>query len=123
MKSDDDEIGRFVFRVSAMAGQPYVRMTWRIYNDRAETLKISRFELIGSCSIGEDAVSRWGPDEKSAGADVRVQQLTEEKFDVVDGADAAIDAGESSAGWLGVAGKEHSLMAQVRHFRQQFQCC
>ena len=32
IKSEDDEIGRFVFRLSALAGQPYVRMTWRIFN-------------------------------------------------------------------------------------------
>ncbi len=120
MQSGEDEIGRFVFRVSGMSDQPYVRMTWRIYNDRAETLKISRFELVGNCSIGENAISRWGSDEKSAGAGIRVQQLTEGKFDIIDDTGASVDTGESAPGWLGVTDEGHSLMVLVRHFRQQF---
>ncbi|MFC1718108.1 beta-L-arabinofuranosidase domain-containing protein [Candidatus Poribacteria bacterium] len=120
MRSDEDEIGRFVFRVSGMSGRPYVRMTWRIYNDRAETLSISRFELVGNCSIGENAVSRWGSYEKSAGANVLVQQLSEERFDVIDDTGASVDTGKSSPGWLGVMDEGHSLTVLVRHFRQQF---
>jgi len=70
--------------------------------------------------MGENAISRWGTDGKSAGADVRVQQLTEEKFDVFDDMDAAIDTGESATGWLGIIDEENSLVVQVTHFRQQF---
>jgi len=120
MKSADDEIGKFVFRLSVFAGQPYVRMTWRIFNDQAETLNISRFELVGQCPMGAEAISRWGPGEKTAGPNVRVQQLTESKFNVIDDTGAMVDTGESVPGWLGVTDDQHSLVVLVRHFRQQF---
>lgn len=120
MRSDDDELGRFVFRLSVMAGQPYVRMTWRIFNDGNETANISRFDLVGHCRMREEAISRWGSDGKTAGANVRVQQLTEERFDVIDDTGNAIDTGESAPGWLGVTDDEQALMMLVRHFRQQF---
>ena len=120
MKSEDDEIGRFVFRLSVLAGQPYVRMTWRIFNDRPETLAISRFELVGQCTMGTEVISRWGPDEKTAGDGVRIQQLTEEKFDVIDGNGTVVDTGESAPGWLSLTDDQHTLVILVRHFRQQF---
>ena len=119
-ETNDDEIGRFVFRLSALAGQPYVRMTWRIFNDQAETLRISRFELLGQCLMVGKSISRWGGETKIAGDNVLIQQLTEEKFNVIDGTGNTIDTGESVPGWLGVTDGQRTLVILVRHFRQQF---
>jgi len=120
MKSVGDEIGRFVFRLSALAGQPYVRMTWRIFNDQAETLRISRFELLGQCLMVGKSISRWEGDGKIAGDNVLIQQLTEERFNVIDGTGNTVDTGESVPGWLGVTDGQRTLVVSVRHFRQQF---
>ena len=120
LKSADADIGRFVFRLSAYAGQPYVRMTWRIFNDRPETLKIKRIELTGQCAFDSDAVSHWGREGKTGGADAYLRQLTEKHFDVVDTSGLTLDTGTSSAGWLALSDRSRTLQVAVRHFRQQF---
>ena len=118
MLSSEDEIGRFVFRVSVMAGQPYVRIFWRIFNDRPETLDISRFELIGNCNVSKNVISQWNR-EKTAKSNVSIRQLSQDKFDVVDDSGSIIDNGQHSEGWLGISDKDKSLIALTRHFYQQ----
>ena len=120
LRANDEVLGRFVFRLAAMAGQPYVRMTWRIFNDRPAAARISRFELVGEFAPGEEAICRWGSAAKMRGGTVRLQQLSEELFEVVDGEGDRQESGESAAGWLGAAGPQQSLLVLVRHFRQQF---
>jgi len=66
------------------------------------------------------SISRWGADAKIAGDNVLIQQLTEEKFNVIDGTGNTVDTGESVPGWLGVTDGKRTLVVLVRHFRQQF---
>lgn len=45
IKSDSSDFGRFVFRVTTFAGQPYVRIFHRIFNDHPETLEVTHVAL------------------------------------------------------------------------------
>jgi len=42
LRSTETEYGRFVFRILAIAGLPVVRIDYRVFNDRAKTLDVSR---------------------------------------------------------------------------------
>jgi hypothetical protein len=119
MGSYDSEIGRFIFRLSVMAGQPYVRIFWRIFNDQAETLDISRFEFIGKVNMSEDAISQWNKEQTSK-PNVIIRQLSQDKFDVIDDSGNIIDSGQHSEGWLGISDKNKGFIALTRHFYQQF---
>lgn len=120
MRSGSDDIGRFVFRLSAVAGQSCVRMTWRIFNDGDKTLNISRFELIGQHQLIDESIFRWGNSEGKLDGGACIQQLVEDKFDVVDASGSVKDIGEIASGWLGIASDQGSMMMLVRHFQQQF---
>jgi len=120
LKSTGDEIGRFVFRLSAFAGQPYVRMTWRIFNDRAETLKVSRFELLGRYTPAPGSVTCWGDNKQTGGPDVCLRQWVEDRFEVTDGAGEKIDTGKTAGGWLAARNDGQTMQLFVRHFYQQF---
>ena len=95
-------------------------MTWRIFNDRKDNLKVSRFQLIARCNLGTDVVSRWGNADKAGNNRVRLRQLKEDRFEVVNGAGAVIDTGSAAPGWLAAVGRKQTLMVMVRHFREQF---
>jgi len=119
LRASEDEIGRFVFRLSGFAGQPYVRMTWRVFNDRTETLRVSRFELLGDSNFGAEATSYWGGGSMGGGT-VCLAQLTEDRFEVTDGDGQVIECGDASPGWLAATDEEQMMMVLVRHFRPQF---
>lgn len=116
----DERIGRCVFRLAAFAGQPYVRMTWRIFNDRKETLKVSRFQIVARCDLGPGVVSRWGDSDKTGDNHVSLRQLKEDRFEVRNGAGAVVDSGAAAPGWLAAVGREQTMMVMVRNFREQF---
>jgi len=120
LKSKNDRIGRFVFRLCAFAGQPYLRMTWRIFNETPKTLNISRFELIGSYKPDPNNTIYWGHHKKNAKNGITVQQLLEDQYQVFDKHEKIIYTGEHAPGWLGITGDKKSLLVQVRHFYQQF---
>ena len=119
LRAPGEEIGYFVCRLSGFAGQPYVRMTWRIFNERAKTLRVSRFELLGDSNFGTEATSYWGT-ESTGGGTVCLTQLTEDRFEVADGDGQVIERGDAAAGWLAAADRGQTMMVLVRHFRPQF---
>ena len=118
--SGASELGRFVFRVSAFAGQPYVRLTWRTFNDLPKTPNISRVELTAACSWSRGVASHWGDPEKRASGEITLRQLRENAFEVVDPSGQVLDAGEACGGWLGLSDGGKSLCVLVRHFREQY---
>jgi PcRGLX-like N-terminal RIFT barrel domain len=120
LESGTDSLGRFVFRLAAFAGQPHLRMTWRIFNDRPETLNIARLELTAQCPWQPEATTAWGNQDKHAQGQVTLQQLKEKNFEVLDASGQILDSGEASEGWLGLTSDDKALCVLVRHFREQF---
>jgi len=120
LEAGSTSLGRFVLRLAVFAGQPYVRITWRIFNDQPKTLDISRFELVANLDLEPEATALWHSESMTAGAPVLLRQLKEESFEVLDGADKVLDEGPAAAGWLAVRDKQRSLAVVVRHFREQF---
>ena len=120
VRSEQNEMGQFVFRIAAMADQPYFRMTWRVFNGQPNTLAISRFELVGECATTEDTITYWGNASKSGNAQVLMRQLEEDRFEVLSTGSTGLDSGEASPGWLALVNDDQSLLVSVRHFRQQF---
>lgn len=118
--ADHERMGPCVFRLSAFAGQPYVRMTWRVFNTRAETLKVSRFDLLGRHRPDAGARTRWNHDGKTAGTDVCLRQPAEDRCTVTAEGGQLIEEGTTSPGWLAIGGEKRTLLVHVRHFREQF---
>ncbi len=112
--------GRFEFRVAAFAGQPYVRVTWRIFNDRAETLDVARWELVGTAMGGESARVSYDVGQPPREGDVWVRQADADTYTVRVNGGAAESAGTRAAGWLGVSGVRQTVVVGVRHFSEQF---
>ena len=120
LEGEGSPIGRFVFRLAVFSGQPFVRLTWRMFNDRAETLRVSRFELLAQSNLALDSTARWGSIGKTASGDVCLRQPADDKFEVRDGAGTVVDTGTSSGGWLATGDTNREDPVLVRHFRQQF---
>ena len=120
LEGEGPPIGRFVFRLAVFSGQPFVRLTWRMFNDRAETLRVSRFELLAQSNLALDSTARWGTSGKTAAGDICLRQPADDKFEVRDGAGTVVDTGPSSGGWLAAGDTNRAVQVLVRHFRQQF---
>lgn len=120
LSTHQGEIGRFVFRISVFAGQPWVRIRWRIFNDSVETLRVSRLELIGRVEGSSDVEALWEQSDVPARPSIRLQQMRENRYTVVAGSDSVIEEGDAASGWLGLRDDASTLLASVRHFREQF---
>lgn len=120
IRGQDVRVGRFVFRVAAFAGQPYVRIMYRIFNEQPAVLAVEHFDLVGTCVPGGGAEAYWGREGASVHGDVTVRQLQGDKFEVVDASGARVDGGEAAPGWLGLSGEQYTIGVLVRHFREQF---
>lgn len=120
LKADGPPMGRFVFRLAVFSGQPFVRLTWRIFNDRPGTLRVSRFELLAQSSLASGSTVRWGGSGKTAQGSIRLCQPAEKRFEVRNEAGTVIDSGASSAGWLAAVDTNQTLQVLVRYFQQQF---
>ena len=117
---DQGGIGRFVFRIAVFSGQPWVQISWRAFNDRVETLRVSRFELSGNLKGAPHIETFWGPSEASGGSSVRLQQMREDRFTVTADDGSVLAEGEAASGWLGCRDDASTLLASIRHFREQF---
>ncbi|NKB66360.1 MAG: hypothetical protein GKR89_04820 [Candidatus Latescibacteria bacterium] len=114
-----DSLGRFVARLAVFAGQPYARLTWRIFNDRPQTLEIERFELVGQSPLGETAQTHWGGDRVGGGT-VRLHQIEAERYVVRGPGEQMVQEGTALPGWLAASDSQQTAMVLVRHFRPQF---
>jgi len=119
LKGEGAVMGRFVFRLAVFAGQPLVRLTWRVFNDRAERLHVSRLELLAHSNLS-DGIVRWDASGKVAPGGACLRQAGENKFEVSDPLDKVIERGPASAGWLAGSDTHQTLQVLVRHFRQQY---
>ena len=120
LSNDQGVIGRFVFRVAIFAGQPWVRISWRVFNDRAETLRVSRLELTGNIESASHIETFWSSSDRSGGSSVRIQQMRDDRFAVTADDGSVLEEGEAAGGWLGCRFEASTLLASVRHFREQY---
>jgi len=113
-----DSIGRFVFRLNAYAGQPFVRVFFRIFNDTPSALRIERFGLAleadGNREVWCGECGAIGP-----GQDVAITQPAADRFMVEQGGHTAA-SGQRSQGWIAAVGDHGVTVATVRHFWQLF---
>ena len=116
---DADVLGRFVFRLAAFAGQPYVRIYWRVFNERPGTLNAPGFDLLAKTSLGDKATLHWGGEPAVTRAG-RVRQTAADQYEVLDAANSVLATGHSAPGWLGVTDGAQTILAAVRHFAEQF---
>lgn len=123
--ADGETMGPCVFRVAVFAGQPGVRMTWRIFNHRQEAQAIRRLDLLGQLRADGERRVVWSSKDQAAKVEssrqaVCVRQLKNDGFETLDGTGQALANGEVCAGWLGVQDDIQTFMVLVRHFREQF---
>jgi len=114
----DDSVGRFVFRLNAYAGQPFVRVFFRIFNDTDKTLRIKRFGLTLE-TRGGGAVWSGDCEALEPGGEVAITQAGGDRFAVTQGAQA-VGGGEHSQGWAAAAGDQAVVVVAVRGFWQLF---
>jgi hypothetical protein len=95
-------------------------MTWRVFNDRKGTLKVSRFQITARYDLGSEVVSRWGSNDKTGNNRIRLRQTKEDRFEVLNDAGAVVDTGTAAQGWLAAIGREQTMMVMVRRFPEQF---
>jgi hypothetical protein len=127
LAGDGPTPGRFLFRVHAYAGQPFLRAFVRIYNDAAGTLALRDGTLLLARSIrSREAVElAWGdaagiPGQTALGdGEIVLEQSAADRFTVRDRRHA-IAEGARSGGWLGVADARGEVLVGVRHAWQQF---
>jgi hypothetical protein len=112
-------LGRFVFRLHAYAGQPFVRIFYRIFNDTDATLRIKRFGL--SIAAQGEVRSVFAGDSRTLkpGADVIVHQTAGDSFVIRQG-DEAIEQGQRSEGWAAAVTDHAAILMAVRHFWQMY---
>jgi hypothetical protein len=113
-----DSLGRFVFRLNAYAGQPFVRAFFRIFNDTRDTLHIKRFGLALAARAGRAV---WSGDARALepGEEVAIEQTASDAFSVAQGKQA-VGSGTHSQGWVAAAGERATVVVAVRHFWQLF---
>ncbi len=118
-KRPDDSLGRFVFRLHAYAGQPIVRMSYRIFNDTARTLDISLLRL--TLATGDESRAVWSGDASRLppGEEIVIAQTGDGQFSA-SGGNTVAATGEHSQGWLATTTDRGTVMLAVRHFWQLF---
>ncbi len=117
-------IGRCVARVNAYAGLPYLRLFYRIYNDKAEMLKFFPFSLIARLDpFGEPDVAwvAWSTKDKIPlkGDWLWLKQSEVDVFTVNRPPDTEVTRGQRSEGWMAQSDGKRTAFAAVRHFWQQ----
>jgi hypothetical protein len=114
-----DALGRFVFRVNAYAGQPVLRVFFRIFNDSAEPARIKRLGV--TLTVGGKVKEIWSGDARTlkAGSEVVVAQTAADAFAVSRGSDA-VAKGEHSRGWLAASTDRGAAVLAVRRFWEWF---
>ncbi|NLC55563.1 MAG: hypothetical protein GX774_01845 [Armatimonadetes bacterium] len=113
-------LGRFVFRLDAYAGHSAVRATFRLFNDTAETLRISDLSLVVPLAGGGARRVAWKPDGAPVplgGGPVVLQHSTADAFAVTREAET-LETGAAAPGWLACGDGRATVAAAVRHFRQ-----
>ena len=110
-----DALGRFVFRLNAYAGQPFVRVFYRIFNDTDGTLHIKRFGL--NLAVAGKPQAVWSGDARNLqpATDVTIAQTAADAFSV-----GQVGEGQQSQGWIAQASDRGAVVMAVRHFWQLF---
>ena len=114
-----DALGRFVFRAHAYAGQPLLRVYYRVYNDTRHTVHVKRLGLALATQGETRAV--WSGDARmlQPGEEVVIAQGTAEAYSVRQG-EQTVGEGTHSQGWIAAAGDRGAVVMAVRHFWQWF---
>ncbi len=120
LEADDAAIGRFVVRVAGFSGQPYARLTWRVFNDTPRTLAWSRYDLVGQLIGLDGSPVQWGTADHSARGKVRLAQVHADKFHVQGVRGELLEEGRRAPGWVARTGEQGTLAVFVRHFAEQF---
>jgi hypothetical protein len=120
LRSGREELGRFEFRASVFAGQPYVRITWRVFNDRPDTPKIGRFDLLCACPMDAEFSTVWGSPDLVTKKGGLLRQLSGNGFEVLDAAGEAAAKGNEAGGWIGLNDGRRSVCVMIRHFHEQY---
>lgn len=123
MVGESRTTGRFVFRVSAYAGLPLLRMFFRVFNDTDETLPVKSIVLSIRSGLGKNAHVRWtdaaGMCEADAKGAFKLNQPGTEAWKVK-GITREVRAGEKATGWFEFADDSQAVQVAVRDFWQQY---
>ncbi len=116
-------VGRFVFRIHAYAGKPYLRTFFRIFNDSGGDLRIPAFGLVVPADVGQKRQVAWGAGVaercKLQGGEVVLRQASRDAYEVsVPGRNKV--TGTHAAGWMAVTGERAGALVAVRDFWQLF---
>lgn len=115
---------RYIMRIHAFRGQPYVRVFYTFINDWPDSLmaRVKSLNLNVGLSVGEDNQLQYSlglEDDKRTGDvginGVRLFQIDDEAYQV-NGA----EAGKRGPGWLDVSTETFGVTAVVRNFWQNY---
>lgn len=114
-------LGRFVARIEAYAGLPYVRLILRVFNDAGRTLKVSDLSL--TVPAKGSTAAEFGVDMYPGAPPLTLQQANWQQFDVRDQKGTTLATGERAPGWVALKNPRadrFSFLVAVRHFRPRF---
>lgn len=116
-------VGRFVLRINAYAGQPILRLFYRVSNDTDETVNITSLDLGIPISLQGPVRTAWTDDEGRLEAETvdsfRLEQPKAKKWKVT-GPSERIKPRERATGWFEFSDAKHAVQIAVRKFWQQY---
>lgn len=119
-----DRLCRFITRVEAYAGKPYVRVlntwinTFDTFTVRLRDMGLSLPVASQSVSFGVEGKDPFAAPVAAGG--VRLVQHLHDRFVIEDGSGKSLSTGERSAGWVTAQGREASVAISHRDTWQRF---
>ncbi len=112
-------LGRYECSIEMYRDAPYARIQWRYYPENTGTSGVTRMWLeLKHSGLGPAQVS-WRADGSPQAPPLTLRQTGPEQYQVSTTADAVLDSGTKSAGWLGLNDGTRSMCVLLRHFAQQ----
>ena len=116
--------GRFICRIHAYKGKPYLRIFFRIFNDTdipAQLVEEFLLRLQTPLTEGEAVLGKQKLATTSAeNSRLLVRQHKHDAYEIFDGSDARRGDGEHWQGRITLQTQRHGVSGQVRHFAPQY---